>query len=254
MTVTTDDRHTLAGAYALDALDEGERRLFEAHLETCSECRAEVAELTATAAYLGVASAIPPPAALRDQVLAEIAHTRQLPPQRRRARRPGGAPGWTVNVLAAAATVLAVLAIALGVLAWQATQRADDLAAEAARVAAEAQRVTAVLAAPDARNAGADVEGGGQASVVASETRGEVVLITDDLPALSPDRTYQLWLIAADEITSGGVVEVPESGDVTYLTAGDLSDVTTIALSVEPAGGSDQPSTTPVWAAELGSG
>jgi anti-sigma-K factor RskA len=159
-----------------------------------------------------------------------------------------------VNVLAVAATVLAVLAISLGVLAWQSMQRADDLAAEADRLAAEAQRLTAVLAAPDARNAAADVEGGGQASVVASETRGEVVLITDDLPELSPDQTYQLWLIAPDEITSAGVVDVPDSGDVTYLTAGDLGGVTTIALSVEPLGGSEQPTTTPVWAAELGSG
>ena len=254
MTVATDDRHTLAGAYALDALDEGERRLFEVHLETCRECRAEVAELTATAAYLGVASAVPAPPALRGRVLAEIALTRQLPPQRGTVRRPRGVPGWTVNVLAAAATVLAVLALALGVLAWQATQRADDLAAEAARLAAEAQRVAAVLAAPDAQNAAAEVEGGGQASVVASETRGEVVLITDDLPELTADQTYQLWLIAPEEITSGGVVDVPDSGDVTYLTAGDLGGVTTIALSVEPAGGSDQPTTTPVWAAELGSG
>ncbi|HMG28585.1 MAG TPA: anti-sigma factor, partial [Jiangellaceae bacterium] len=168
MTVTMDDRHTLAGAYALDALDDGERRLFEAHLETCADCRAEVAELRATAAYLGAASAVPAPPALRDHVLSQIARTRQLPPPRRTARSARGVPRWTVNVLAAAATVLAVLAISLGVLAWQADQRADDLAAEARRVAA-------VLAAPDAQNAAAEVEGGGQASVVASETRGEVV-------------------------------------------------------------------------------
>jgi anti-sigma-K factor RskA len=187
-------------------------------------------------------------------VLAEIARTRQLPPQRGTGRGRKGVPRWTVNVLAVAATVLAVLAISLGVLAWQSMQRADDLAAEAERLAAEAQRLTAVLAAPDARNAAADVEGGGQASVVASEIRGEVVLITDDLPELSPDQTYQLWLIAPDEITSAGVVDVPDSGDVTYLTAGDLGGVTTIALSVEPLGGSEQPTTTPVWAAELGSG
>ncbi len=40
------------GAYVLGALDDAERRAFEAHLETCAACRARVAELRDTAAML----------------------------------------------------------------------------------------------------------------------------------------------------------------------------------------------------------
>src|SRR6478609_7598775 len=74
------DPHLMSGAYAVDALDEAERAVFEAHLAECSECAEEVAELRETAARLAVLSAEMPPASLRDNVLAGIASVRQLPP------------------------------------------------------------------------------------------------------------------------------------------------------------------------------
>ena len=251
MTTTMDDRHTLVGAYALDALDDAERRTFELHLETCDDCRAEVAELSAAAAYLGVAAAVPAPPSLRDSVLDEIGRTRQLPPQRSNVRPLRGVTRRTATMLSAAAAVLAAIAISLGVIAYQADQRADRLAAETAQLRDQAEQVGSLLAAPDAVTAAAAVEGGGQAAVVASADRGEVVLLAEGLPELPADRTYQLWLIS-DEIVSGGVVDVPADGDVTYLTAGELAGVSTIALSVEPEGGSAQPTTTPIFAGQLG--
>ena len=74
------DLHTLTGAYAADALSETERLAFERHLDACPACDQEVRELTETAARLGSAVALPPPAALWDRVRAEAAATRQLPP------------------------------------------------------------------------------------------------------------------------------------------------------------------------------
>ncbi|MGH8773825.1 MAG: anti-sigma factor [Jiangellaceae bacterium] len=251
MTVTADDRHTLAGAYALDAIDDVERRAFERHLETCAACVMEVAELTATAAYLGVAVAMPAPPDLRRRVLADIVGVRQLPPQPTKMRRLHGVSRRAATLLSAAAAVLAALAISLGVIAYQADQRADRLAAEADRLADQSEQVAALLAAPDVENAVGDVAGGGLASVVASEERGEVLLLTQDLPELDADSTYQMWLIG-DAIASAGVLDVPSDGDLSFLTDGDLGGVTTIALSVEPEGGSEQPTTTPIFAGELG--
>ena len=60
----------------------------------------------------------------------------------------------------------------------------------------------------------------------------------------------QLWFIDAEGAVSGGVLDVPPDGDLTLVTEGDLEGVTTIALSVEPSGGSEQP-TDVVFGGEL---
>ncbi len=46
---TNQDLHEQVAAYALDALDDDERRAYEAHLAGCEQCRAELAGLTDTA-------------------------------------------------------------------------------------------------------------------------------------------------------------------------------------------------------------
>ncbi|HEX2363047.1 MAG TPA: anti-sigma factor [Jiangellaceae bacterium] len=252
MTVTADDRHTLTGAYALDALDDNERRMFEEHLETCADCRAEVAEFAATAAYLGMALAVAPPPQLRDRVLTEIRQVRQLPPERSNVVPLRGVSRRRFNLVAAAASILAALALALGVIAYQSDQRADELAAQVEQqqqdveaLAEETQRIADVLAAPDVERTFGEVRDGGAAAAVASAELGEVILLTRDLPALAADLDYQLWFIGGDpdapDIVSGGVLDVPQDGDLTLVTEGDLDEVSTIAMSIEPSGGSEQP-------------
>ncbi|HMJ79369.1 MAG TPA: zf-HC2 domain-containing protein, partial [Iamia sp.] len=142
------DPHTLVGPYVLDALPSDERDLFEDHLSRCPECQAEARELLAAAAHLGQAAAVVPPAALRQQVLAEAARTRQVAPGRsvaqlddRRRRQP-----WLAPLVAAA--VVAVLA-AVGALALQADHRAD-----------RAEDIAAVVSASDAQEIEVSGEGG----------------------------------------------------------------------------------------------
>jgi len=68
---TNQELHEQVAAYALDALDEDERRAYEAHLAGCEQCRAELAGLAETAGALGLAAgATEPPAGLRDGILA----------------------------------------------------------------------------------------------------------------------------------------------------------------------------------------
>jgi anti-sigma-K factor RskA len=68
---TNQDLHEQVAAYALDALDEGERRAYEEHLAGCEQCRAELAGLADTAGVLGLAAdAADPPDALRGRILA----------------------------------------------------------------------------------------------------------------------------------------------------------------------------------------
>jgi len=126
------DLHGLAGLYALDALDELDRRRFEQHLESCDDCRQEVAGFRDTASTLADAEQRTPPPALRADVLTAVGRTRQERPvpAARRVRRL--AP-W----LAVAAAVLVALILGAGLL---------DARSDADRL----REVAAVLAAPDA--------------------------------------------------------------------------------------------------------
>ena len=72
--------HALSGAYAVDALDPAERMLFEQHLATCPDCRAEVDSLREAAATLPEITLAEPPPGLRERLLADIATVRPLPP------------------------------------------------------------------------------------------------------------------------------------------------------------------------------
>ena len=64
------DVHDLTPAYALHALDEGERGRYEEHLPRCERCREELALLTESAAALAWAVEAPaPPPALRTRIL-----------------------------------------------------------------------------------------------------------------------------------------------------------------------------------------
>jgi anti-sigma-K factor RskA len=67
---TNQDLHEQVAAYALDALDEDERRAYEAHLAGCEQCRAELAGMADTAGALGLAAAaVDPPEGLRGRIL-----------------------------------------------------------------------------------------------------------------------------------------------------------------------------------------
>src|SRR5438309_10037239 len=57
-------------AQALGALEAGEARLFDEHLDECRECRAELADITDTVALLALdAAPVEPPDAIRDRIL-----------------------------------------------------------------------------------------------------------------------------------------------------------------------------------------
>jgi anti-sigma-K factor RskA len=131
---------------------------------------------------------------------------------------------------------------ALGVSTYQANQRADD-----AQVAAD--QISAVLADPTAVVEHGDVSGGGAGTLVVSPEEGRALFTAADLPQPSADQTYQLWAIDDSGATSVGLLQ-PDSG-----RASQLIDVpagsTTFGMTIEPAGGSEQPTTKPVLLLEL---
>jgi anti-sigma-K factor RskA len=229
------DIHALSGAYAIDALDDLERAAFERHLLGCDECRSEVAGLRETAGLLAETTAAEPPAALRDRVLAEIATVRPLPPAAptptRRPRR------FRLMVVAAAAAVLAVLGV--GAAVWH--PWTDD----SSTTVPTAQRV---LDAPDATSETLPLGDGATATVTRSDSVGKAVIQTHELPPLPADSVYQLWLRQPGAPDSGMVSAglMSDRPDQTVVLEGDAATATAAGITVEPEGGSDQPTTDPI--------
>lgn len=238
-----DDRpdvRDLLPAYALDAVDDVERRAVERLLAADPDARRELDEYRDVVAAFAAES--DPPPALRDAVLARVAAA-TVPPA-------GESTGGVVVDLAAArrarrrrwtglaAAVAAVVAVAVPTtVAVRATQ-------EQSRLEARADAIERMLADPDATILHGDVAGGGQASVLAAGD--DMYFRASDLPDAGDDRDYQLWVVEPDgAVVSAGVLDV-QDGSTSRLVQGEPG--VGMAVTVEPAGGSEQPTTEPVVA------
>ena len=239
------DLHKLTGAYAVDALDDIERARFEQHLAGCEDCRAEVAELRETASLLTDSVSATPPASLRESVLAGISQIRPLPPEvtvaaptsissthahRRR-------PVWTTFLVAAALIVVA----GAGIAAW--SPWAND---QVPRLTAAEQ----VLQAPDAEEVFLDLGEAGRATVVRSKSQDRAVITTEDMVPAPDGKDYELWFIPGqDEFVPAGLM--PDASDQTVVLEGPASEALAVGITVEPDGGSPQPTSDPIAVFDL---
>jgi anti-sigma-K factor RskA len=249
------DIHTLTGAYAVDALPDDERDVFEHHLVVCDACAQEVAELQATASRLGAASYEAPPPGLRSRVMAEIDATRQVrpvgvadAPDELSARRDPSSrrgAGWVTNLAVAAAAVLVVAVAGLSVTIANLNDRV-------AQVETASSQITDVLAAADATMVSVEGPEGGVGRVVASPTRGEAVFLADDMEPAPHEHTYELWLIDENGASPAGLFDTDARGRATRVMTGDIASVVAIGVTVEPVGGSPEPTSDPVMVFELG--
>ena len=245
MSVDGPDVHTLTGAYALDALSGDDRERFEDHLAVCEACRREVAEFQATAAKLAAASAAPSPPELRGRVLRQIDQIRQAPPRpsRQGERSPSSTHRrrrriqWALASTAAAVLALAVVTADVG--AWR-----NDPAPGAADVAE-------LLARPDARVIDAVGLEGGLARLVVAPAIGEAALIVSGWPAAPSDHVFQLWLIGPDGTEPAGTFGTDASGGAVQALSGRFDVKTTVGITVEPSGGSLEPTSEPIAVFEL---
>ncbi|MFE5773321.1 anti-sigma factor [Streptomyces sp. NPDC056485] len=237
------DAHTLAAAYALGALDDGERQAFDAHLQGCEACRHEAAEFEATAARLAAAVSQTPPVLAKAQVMAAIDGVRQLPP---RVPAPAAAAPALADIVRRRMVPLAlaasVAAIALGgVAVWQ-VQNGQDLKQQARQAQQQLDTVAAVLAAPDARTVHGKAANGALTTVVASDRQNKAVFTAANLPAPGAGKTYQLWLDQDGTMRPAGLID----HDGTVILSGNPAAAGAVGLTIEPAGGSPQPTTDPL--------
>lgn len=272
-------QYDMTGAWALNALDAQERARVEEYLDQDPAAADEARSFEETAGELarGLEPTAPRPE-LKDSVMARIAQTRQLPPQPAqneeesapRSATPGAthrAEGQAADVvpldryrlsmrrnrwLAVAAAALLVTSLT-GIGLWS-TERAAQQDAQATIEAMESaqadaeheqQMVSTIMASDDSAQLTVPAESGGALHLLYSRDQEAMVVHASDLPQLPGGSTYQLWLIDEAGPHDAGLLT---SSDQTVMMTGEMPADAQLGLTVEPAGGSKEP-TRPVIAA-----
>ncbi len=247
----------LLGAYALDAVDAHEALRVEAYLRENPRARAEVEEYRAVAALLASSGTEAP-----EGVWERIAEALDAPPdgvsapviefrrQQAGLGRDGRRPRRLGNVLGIAAMIVAALAIGFAVTEI----RLDDRIGELNASQELAEEAIAAMLDPQARQIALAGPDGSVAMRLVVRAHGGGYVVSDDLPRLDA-QTYQLWRIPPDDDDGGddgdGGGSRPISLDVLGASPGisefEVTDPAgSYAVTIEPAGGSDQPTTEPV--------
>ncbi|MBM7829745.1 anti-sigma-K factor RskA [Agromyces cerinus] len=249
-------------AYALDAVDAEERAAVERALAEDAELRDEADGFAETAALLtGAAEPVEPPPALKSRLLAQLdGLAQQLPdaaapdvpaaatvpaaspvaPQAPRAPGPAARAAkrrWFQRpgaiIAAAAASVVLIAGAIIGV-AWTGPNGWG------------AQREMAAIAeAPDVESSTHELEGGGAVTLYWSAEQGRSGVVVEGLPDVGEASTYELWYIDDAGAQSAGTFDVAE-GETWRVLEGDFAPGVAVGVTVEPAGGSPQPTTEPI--------
>ncbi|MBJ8338535.1 anti-sigma factor [Antrihabitans sp. YC3-6] len=266
-----DDRFIdLAHAYALDSLDTEEHAAVAELLsgpasDLRSEFEATVRQTRETLASISSTTATAPPAELRSRLLDLVAAdaVTSAPPQPPRPSEPSQPSESTPQTDSDTNVVAMPLArhrrtdtsrwrtIAVAAAAAVALLVGGAVAGYTLRGSDQTPSTTEdVLAASDAYSASVALTVGGTATVVYSKENNAAVVLLDDLQKPAPNAAYQMWLVEGTNAKSAGVI-APEAVGTRTQVVRDIGTATTLAFTIEPSGGSDQPTSTPFAALPL---
>jgi anti-sigma-K factor RskA len=226
-----------AGPWVLDALAADDARAFAAHLETCDECRDEVAALQPVADVLPMAApqAVPPPE-LKNRIMAvvesEAALLAAAGPEADRARSPRSPRrglGRLGRLRPVPAVVLATALLALGV-------------------------VVGLLLSGGAGDVRTHPGFGPEGAQVALRVDGDHGrLDLRGMPEAPAGRVYQVWLVTGQDKprATHALFMVPADGRARVDIPDSLKGTDQVLVTAEPPGGSTQPTSAPLAGASL---
>jgi anti-sigma-K factor RskA len=219
----------LLPAYVLGSLDSEEVSRVEEHLSSCLICRNESNAFQTAADQLSfVAPVAVPSADLKDRLMQRVQASRLQP------RAPVQTPSrsWLERLLPAwsLASLFFIFALAgFNIFLWQ---RLNQL--EIATSPGGMRAVPLSASDPASRATG---------FVLISADGDSGALIVDGLPPLNESQQYQLWLFRDGQRTSGAVFSTDEKsyGGTRIRVPRSLLDYASVGITVEPKGGSPQP-------------
>ncbi|MEA9985805.1 anti-sigma factor domain-containing protein [Subtercola sp. RTI3] len=281
--MTKDVDYLSSGAYALNALTPDEARAFEQAMRESPDLATESDDLLETAVLLALAATpVEPSAGLKSSIMAKLAETAQDAPltaslhsvsnaaavplaEGLRAAQPESAPAspdaaqpepltaatakahsrWfsrPVGALVAAAAAVALF-VGGGVVGSAFMQNTSSTSQQAA-----ASSLAEIYAASDVESTHSTVNGGGEATVLWSSKLGKSAVVATGLPSLPSNKTYEAWYINGSNVSPAGTFT--PGGDTTtwHVLTGTMTAGDTVGVTVEPAGGSQKPTTNPILA------
>ncbi|MDP9068748.1 MAG: anti-sigma factor [Actinomycetota bacterium] len=240
-TTAHDELRGLLAPYAIGVASSAEETRVRRHLESCQECLEELSLLEEGIHVLASADAAELPQGLEAKILAtadaaefpqgleaKILATARAGRPRERAR--------SRSRLAAAATVAAVtlaIAVAAGTAMWSRFRAANE------ELTRRNQALELLL-----REEGIALSGASALAKLVPRD-GRAVFIASGLPEAPGSRVYQLWLKDGSRLV--GVTTFESAGDAVVLELSRPFDEFDGALvTIEPEGGSRQPTGAPV--------
>jgi anti-sigma-K factor RskA len=273
---STGEIQETAALYALGSLSQHDARAFENHLkEGCGVCGAEVRRFERIVGLLGLtATEAEPPVYLRELLVAHVElgekeatrHAPEQPEQKAPAqsaqRSHRSLSAWSRVLSWAMAAGCAVLA-AYSYYSWkQSDQSVQERTAElvAARSDAEQlskmlelergrsrelEHINAILERPGARIlllSGTDSSSPASVAIFWDVGRRRW-LVTGRLPQAAEGKVYQLWYVTKAGRFSAGILQQDSQGHVFSVLDGPEVgiEIKEAAITLEPAGGSAQP-------------
>jgi anti-sigma-K factor RskA len=228
--MTCDELRPEYGAYALGCAEEPERLEITGHLERgCPVCTPGVRSAMATMAAIGSAvKPADPPRRLRKRVASMVT------PEPQRSRAAIWIP-WA----ACAAMAIVLLSVTM-------PQRFRTPDVEQERLT----EVLSILNDPATKDA-AFGDPAARGRFFVSPGKG-VVFIAAHLPKLDAGRTFEMWVIPASGTpVPAGTFQALSDNTALHIRRGPVQDVSAMAISIEPTGGSSQPTTTPIIVTKL---
>jgi len=274
----------VAGLYAMDALTPDEKASVDAHLAACNEDHTEFAQLGGVVPALAtMAEPVDAPPELKGRVMSAVAAaaadekmaaTDDRPVAATPAKMPGrysatagrvvpapdavkpapvieaparGAwhmPAWTG--WAAAALAVLVLAV-VGVWALGLQSQVSDANQRAALLSDAIEAYSD----PGSQTARLDDPNSTATGFAAVTPDGTAYVVMAGLPPAPSGKTYQGWYIVNGAPVSAGLVTVGPDGLMLMTDSQPAPGTTAVAFTVEPNGGSEQPTSQPFVVGEL---
>ena len=254
-----DDYKEMLPARALSALEADDNRALNEHLLVCSECRRELQNWESVSSSLAL-NALPmePSVELRDRMMSEVraerkSQTAEAPASRvvpLATKSTSTSPSWSYGLIAAG-IVFSFLVGWIAVLSRENRAARNELVRlheqvnTTQQLLAQERQIVALLTAPGSRfmELTATSSSSGARGMLAYNSNGQAMLLTNGLPSAPAGKGYQLWFIVGNQPLPGRVFNTDQAGSGTLRDdlPRDLDDKTVFAITMETAEGAKTP-------------